>query len=117
LASDLTNISALLSSKFNYQTGPFDGITKNTPAKPFLVKGDYNLNANNKVSFRYNQLSSSTDVNLSNSSSLAFGRQTFSTNLLNHESLIASVVENILPRIQEVRAVPATSMPNTLLIG
>ena len=28
LASDLTNISGLLSSKFNYQTGPFEGITK-----------------------------------------------------------------------------------------
>ena len=38
----------LLSSKFNYQTGPFDGITKETPGKPFLVKGDYNINSNNK---------------------------------------------------------------------
>ena len=36
---------------------------KKTPAKPFLVKADFNLNPSNKVTFRYNQLLSSTDVN------------------------------------------------------
>ena len=40
-------------------TGPYEDIPKETPAKPFLVKGDYNLNNINKISFRYNQLDSS----------------------------------------------------------
>ena len=62
LASDLTALSAFLSSNFKYDTGPFDGISKKTPGKPFLVKGDYNINDSNKVTFRYNQLNSSTDV-------------------------------------------------------
>src|SRR5262249_7346272 len=83
LASDLTALSSFLSSKFSYDTGPFEGITKKTPGKPYLVKGDYNVNSANKVTFRYNQLNSQTPVNLSNSSSLGNGRQTFTTNFLN----------------------------------
>jgi hypothetical protein len=117
LASDLTNISNLLSSKFNYQTGPFDAISKDTPGKPFLVKGDYNINSNNKVSFRYNQLHSSTDVNLSGSSSLGFGRQTFSTNFLNFQGSDYSILENIKSGIGEWNSVVGSSMSNNLIIG
>jgi hypothetical protein len=49
LASDLTALSSFLKSSFDYDTGPFDGITKETPGKPFLVKVDYNLNGSNKI--------------------------------------------------------------------
>ncbi|HEV2983976.1 MAG TPA: carboxypeptidase-like regulatory domain-containing protein, partial [Vicinamibacterales bacterium] len=65
LASDMDTLSSFLSSKFKYDTGPYQGISKLTPAKPFLVKGDYNVNSQNKVTFRYNMLNSSTPVNLS----------------------------------------------------
>ncbi len=61
--------------------GRYENISKKTPAKPFLIKGDYNLNTSNKVTFRYSQLGSSTDVNLSSSASLGFGRPTFSQQL------------------------------------
>ena len=60
LASDLTALSSFLSTNFNYDTGPFDNIPKITPAKPWMVKGDYNVNSANKVTFRYNQLDSSS---------------------------------------------------------
>ena len=53
-------LSSFLSTKFNYDTGPFDNITKITPAKPWMLKGDYNVNNANKVTFRYNQLDSSS---------------------------------------------------------
>src|SRR4029079_1956297 len=117
LAQDLTNISALLSSKFNYQTGPFEGISKATPGKPFLVKGDYNINSNNKVSFRYNQLHSSADQNLSSSSSLGFGRPNFSTNFLNFQSSDYSIFENIKSGIGEWNSVVGSSMSNNLIMG
>jgi outer membrane receptor protein involved in Fe transport len=117
LASDLNNLSSFLASKFNYDTGPYQGITKNTPGKPFLVKGDYNLNANNKVTFRYNQLSSSTGVNLSSSSSLGFGRQTFSTNFLNFANSNYTILENIHSGIGEWNSVLGNNMSNNLIAG
>jgi hypothetical protein len=117
LASDLTALSSFLSSKFDYTAGPFDNITKNTPAKPFLVKGDYNLNSNNKVSFRYNQLTSSTDVYVSNSSGLGFGRQTFSNNFLDFQGSNYTILENIHSGIGEWNSVIGSSMSNNLIMG
>ena len=45
-----------------------------TPARRYLAKLDYNLNDRNKLSLRYIHLDSTTDVLLSTSSSLGFGR-------------------------------------------
>jgi hypothetical protein len=117
LASDLTTLSSFLSSKFQYNTGPFQGIDKKTPGKPFLIKGDYNLNNSNKVSFRYSSLNSSTDVNLSGSSSLGFGRQTNTVNFLNFQNSDYSILENIKSGIGEWNSVIGSSMSNNLIIG
>jgi hypothetical protein len=117
LASDLNQLSAFLSSSFNYETGPYENIPKATPAKPFLVKGDYNLNPSNKVTFRYSQLSSSTDVNLSNSSSLGVGRQGGTTNFLNYGASNYSILENIKSGIGEWNSTWGTSMANSLIVG
>ena len=69
-----TALSQFLSTKFSYDTGPFENVEKSTPAKPFLVKFDYNVGTGNKISFRYSQLDSSTDKQLSSSSSAGLGR-------------------------------------------
>jgi hypothetical protein len=117
LASDLEQLSSFMKANFSYETGPFSGINKKTPGKPFLIKGDYNLNNANKVSFRYNQLQSSTDVNLSNSSSLANGRQTNSVNFLNFQNSNYSILENIKSGIGEWNSVIGTTMSNNLIVG
>ena len=116
-ASDLNNLSAFLSNSFKYDTGPYSGINKNTPAKPFLVKADYNLNSSNKVTFRYSQLDSSTDVNLSSSSSLGNGRSTFSNNFLNYGGSNYTILENIKSGIGEWNSVISSRMANNLIFG
>ena len=60
---------------FSYDTGPYDNLSDETPAKRYLIRGDYNLNSRNKISFRYNQLDSSTDKQLSGSTSAGLGRR------------------------------------------
>ncbi len=70
LQSDLDALSNFLSSKFGYETGPYQGYDHETPSLRLILKFDYNLNDNNKFSLRYTHLDSDTDVLLSNSSSL-----------------------------------------------
>lgn len=117
LASDLDTLSAFLASKFNYNTGAYSGINKNTPAKPFLVKTDFNLSPSNKLTVRYSQLDSSSDQNLSGSSSLGFGRGTFGTNFLNFAGSNYSIMENYKSTVGEWDTIIKSTMSNSLIVG
>jgi len=118
LASDMNAISNLLSSSFSYETGPYENIDKLTPAKPFLVKADFNLNNANKITFRYSRLDSSTDVLLSTSSSLGFGRNSgTNTNFLGFQRSNYSILEDYRSGIGEWNATIGTTMSNSLSVG
>lgn len=117
LASDLDTLSSYLKSNFNYDTGPYNDISDETPVKRFLAKVDYNLGRNNKISFRYSQLSSSSNNNLSGSTSAGLGRGTFSTNFLNFAASDYTILENIKSGIGEWNSVIGSSMANTFVMG
>ncbi|MFN7915974.1 MAG: carboxypeptidase regulatory-like domain-containing protein [Vicinamibacterales bacterium] len=116
LASDLTALSNFLKTSFNYETGAFENIPKETPGKPWMIKGDYNLSGANKITFRYNQLSSSTDVNQSGSSSLGTSRQTFSSNFLNYANSNYKILENLKSGVGEWNSAFGT-FTNNMIIG
>jgi outer membrane receptor protein involved in Fe transport len=118
LASDLNTLSSFLSERLGYSTGPFQGYDDETPAKRFLTRFDYNLNNNNKVSFRYNHLDSKTDVLLSGSSSLGFGRSSGrDTTFLGFQNSNYQILENIRSGIGEWNSVLGSSMANSLIVG
>ena len=116
LASDLTALSARLQSQFGYDTGPFSDINDETPAKRFLLRSDFNLNSNHKFSFRYNYLDSITDVLMSTSSSLGFGRSA-STNFLGYQNSNYQIMENIKSGIGEWNWILGNTMANSLIAG
>src|SRR5262249_17306344 len=107
---------SFLKNSCRYDSGPFDNISKLTPAKPWMVKGDFNVNSANKVTFRYNQLDSSTDVNQSGSSSLGTSRQTGTTQFLTFSNSNYQILENLKSGVGEWNSVFGT-MSNNLLIG
>ena len=118
LASDLNQLSALLKSQFTYETGPYQNIDKETPAKRFLARMDYNIAKNHKVSFRYNYLDSLTDVLLSGSSSLGFGRGSgFSTTFLGYQNSNYQIMENIRSGIGEWNWIIGNNNANSLITG
>jgi hypothetical protein len=117
LASDLDQVSALLNNQFGYVTGPYEGAQDETPQKRFLLRTDYNLGKANKISFRYSQLNSSSDSNLSSSSSAGFGRNTFTTNHLNFAASNYEQLENIKSGVGELNSVIGNTMANTLIVG
>ena len=108
LASDLDRCSAFLKSNFNYDPGVYQGYDFETPAKRFLGKLDYNLNDRNKVSFRYMQLDSSTDVLVSNSISLGFGNRRTSQFALNFAGSNYAILENIRSGVGEWNSIIGT---------
>jgi len=116
LTSDLSALSSFVSTNFKYDTGAFDNVPRLTPGKPWMLKGDYNVNSANKVTFRYNQLASSTDVNQSGSSSLGTSRQTLTTNFLTFANSNYQILENLKSGVGEWNSVFGT-FTNNLLIG
>jgi carboxypeptidase family protein len=116
LTSDLSGLSNFLNTNFHYDTGPFDNIPKLTPAKPWMLKGDYNVNSANKVTFRYNQLNSSSDIGQSGSSSLGITRQTNTGQFLSFANSNYSILENLKSGVGEWNSVFG-AMTNNLLIG
>lgn len=117
LASDLDTLSGFLKSKFNYDTGPYQGYDFAVPAKRFLVKSDYNINEKNKLVFRYNHLNSSTDQLVSDSSSLGFGNRRTRTDALNFMNSNYKILENIRSGIGELNTVLGSSMSNNVIVG
>ena len=117
LASDLNNLSNFLQSNFGYDPGPVAGYDFETPARRYLFKTDYNLNSNNKVSFRYTHLDSNTDVLASNSSSLGFGNRNGTTLALNFANSNYQILENIRSGVGEWNSTIGTSMANSLIVG
>ncbi len=117
LASDLDQLSSYLQSNFGYDTGGYEGYPSETPARRYLFKGDYNINAQNKLSLRYTQLDSSTDVLVSNSSSLGWGGRRTRTTGLNFQSSNYQILENIKSFIGEWNATLGSNKANTLIAG
>jgi hypothetical protein len=115
-ASDLSALSSYLQRNFNYTTGPFDNIDQVTPGKPWMIKGDYNLNNDNKIKFRYNQLTSSTMKNQSGSSSLGTSRPTLTTQFLTYANSNYTMIEDIKSGVGEWNSVFGT-LTNSLIIG
>ncbi len=117
LESDLTQFSAFLNDKFGYQTGPYAGYDFEVPARRYLVKGDYNLNASNKITFRYTHLDSNTDVLSSNSSSLGFGGRQPSATAMNFQNSNYQIMENIRSGIGEWNSTIGSTMANSFIVG
>jgi len=118
LTSDMQGLSDYLKKNFNYDTGVFDNIPKLTPAKPWMVKSDYNVNSANKVTFRYNQLDSSTDALQSGGTSLGnLSRSTTSTQFLSFANTNYQILENLKSGVGEWNSVYSSSLTNNLLVG
>ncbi len=117
LASDLDALSTFLTSRFNYNPGTYQDYEFGTPGQRILAKFDLNLNSRNKLTVRYNQLASDTDVLLSNSSSLGFGTRRSNTTGLNFSASNYKILENTQWGVAELNTIVGTKMSNSLIVG
>src|SRR5213595_1797668 len=117
LASDLDSLGSYLKNNFNYVTGPYEGYDFKVPSTRFLARLDYNLSDRNKLSLRYNLLNSSSDILLSNSSSLGFGSRRSSLDALNFANSNYAILENIRSVVGEWNSSIGSNMSNNLIAG
>ncbi len=117
LASDLDQMSSFLRENFNYETGPYQDYDNETLGTKFLIKLDYNINDKNKLSVRYNHLDSSTDVLMSNSSSLGFGNRNLRPESMSFQNSDYSILENIRSIVGELNSRIKDNMTNSLIVG
>src|SRR5438105_1863943 len=123
LASDLDSLSHYLKKNFNYVTGPYQGYDFKVPSTRFLARLDYNLNDRNKLSLRYNLLNSSSDILVSNSSSLGFGCRRngpspcSTLNALNFANSNYAILENNRSIVGEWNSGIRSNMSNNLIVG
>lgn len=117
LASDLDALSTYLSTNFGYVTGPYQDYDHATPVARYLAKLDFNLNETNKLSLRYNQLDSFTDILLSNSFSLGSGNRRTNTDALNFQNSNYKMGEYIDSWAAEWNSIIGSRMSNNLIIG
>jgi hypothetical protein len=117
LASDLDTMRTFLKDKLGYDAGVYQGYDFKIPGKRFLGKVDLNLGNRNKITLRYTQLDSSTDVLESNSSSLGNGSRRSSTLSMNFSSSNYTILENIRSGIGQWNSVIGNTMANELIVG
>src|ERR1041385_2101092 len=117
LASDLDSLSSYLKNNFSYVTGAYQGYDFKVPSTRFLARLDNNLSDRNKLSLRPNLLNSSSDILLSNSSSLGFGSRRSSLDALNFANSNYAILENIRSVVGEWNSSIASNMSNNLIAG
>ena len=117
LDSDLSALQTFLSTKLNYQSGPYTSYSNLTPSTRQLYKLDWNVNEKNKVSLRYNQLASSADQLISNSGSRGFGNRRTNSTAMSFQNSGYVVLENIKSIAGEWNSQLANNVANNLVVG
>ena len=117
LESDITGLQTFLRDRFSYETGPVTGYNLQTPSDRLLGKIDFNLNDNNKFSFRYTQLNSISDILTSNSNSLGFGNRRTNANSLSFENSNYAINENIRSYVGEWNSQFGSRVSNNMIVG
>lgn len=116
-AADLDSLSAFLRTNFNYETGGYENYPDETTSDKVLVKLDYNISNNHKLSVRYNFLDSQDDVLVSTSSSLGRGNRRGTVNSLNFRNSNYIQKEKIQSIIGELNSRFGSKITNNLIVG
>lgn len=113
LRSDLIAVRDTLQALFGYNPGEFEGYPGLTPSQRLTARIDYALSDRNKFSFRYTSLDSETDVLVSTSSSLGFGRSRALS--MGYTGSNYTIMENIDSYAAEWNSLITDRMSNQLL--
>ena len=113
----LTELSKFMKDKFNYETGPFEGYSNTNTSNKFLVRVDWNINANNKLTARYVYHNSEAQINISNSQSAGFGNRTGNINAMSFQNSGYTIQDNTRSAVLELNSKISNTLYNNLIVS
>ena len=113
----LTDLSKFMKDKFNYETGPFEGYSNTNASKKFLVRVDWNINANNKLTARYVHHNSEAQIGISNSQSAGFGNRTQNINAMSFQNSGYTIQDNTRSAVLELNSKLSNALYNNLIVS
>jgi len=117
LYSDLKTLSDFMKANYNYETGPWEGYSNTNDSKKFLVRADWNINEKHKLTARYVNHNSSSDVIISNSSSAGAGNRTNIFNSMSYQNSGYIIMDNTRSGVLELNSKFSNTLHNNLIVG
>jgi hypothetical protein len=113
----LTDLSKFMKDKFNYETGPFEGYSNTNTSNKFLVRLDWNINDNNKLTARYVYHDSEAQIGISNSQSAGFGNRTGNINAMSFQNSGYTIQDNTRSAVLELNSKLSNTLHNNLIVS
>jgi len=117
LYSDMKTLSDFMASKFNYQTGPWEGYNNTNSSEKFLVRLDWNINDKHKLTARYVWHNSDAEINISNSQSAGAGNRTTQFNAMSFKNSGYIIMDNTRSGVLELNSKFSNTLHNNLIVG
>ncbi len=113
----MQDLSDFMQQKFNYTTGPWENFNSATTSKKFLMKMDWNINDNNKMSVRYVHHDSEADQMTSNSSSAGNGSRRDNSNSMAFQNDGYTIMDNTRSIVLELNTKFSEKLHNNFIFG
>ncbi len=115
--AQLETLSNFMRDKFNYITGPWENYNNATVSEKFLIRTDWNINDQHKLTARYVHHNSNADINISNSASAGFGNRTNSALAMSFQNSGYGIMDNTRSIVVELNSKISNTLHNNLIIG
>jgi len=115
--TDMQTLSTFMKDKFNYVTGPWEGYSNTNKSEKYLVRLDWNINDNNKLSVRYVHHNSDAQINISNSNSAGAGNRTQSALSMAFANSGYVIMDNTRSTVVELNSKISNTLHNNLIVG
>jgi hypothetical protein len=113
-SSDLVHVSSLLNELYGYQTGPYENFKHNTDNQKGILKFDFNLGENHKLTTTFNYLDATKDKPAHPS---AIGRRGPDFQTLQFENSGYTINNSLFSGILELKSLFSSKFSNKLRAG